>query len=342
MSVASVGTPSPQRYTSSFTSVAGAWGTGQSRTAGNVLLAVVTGGNNGTAATWAVSELSSTWTQQLSIGNNGSGTSQCGLAIFTKTAAGLDSAPSFSTSISGTGACVVTLFEFSGASTSTPVDTTGTQQTGSTGTTVNFSVTTSGNVAASGEYAISAFTQLRNSALLTWTETGSGWTSLYEDAVTSVSHTQLNTQAGPTSGSALSDAGHFSTNTSGWGAGAIIVIQPGGSTPLITVSPTSESVPQGASTTFGVSLASAPGSNVTVSTSHTSGNSGLTVTGGSSLTFTPANYATPQNVTISADLTSTGAAVFSSSATGWTTATCTVTEAPARRPLRSALNALFP
>lgn len=342
MAVSSVGTPSPQRVTTGFTSAAGAWGTGQTRTAGNLLLAVITGGNNGTANTWSVSENSSTWTQQLSIGNNASGTSQCGLAIFTKAAAGSDSAPSFNTSIAGTGACVVTLFEFSGASTATPVDTSGIQQTGSTSATVNFSVTTSGNVAASGEYGISAFSQVRNSALLTWTETGSGWTSLYEDAVTSVSHTQINTQSGPTSGSALSDAGHFSTNTSGWGAGAVVVIQPGGAAQLITVSPATLSIPQGTSKTFGVSLASNPGANVTVTTARTAGNTGLSVTGGSSLTFTTANYSTPQNVTVTADLTSNGPATFTSSATGWTSAACVATETNARRPLRSVINAMFP
>lgn len=57
---------------------------------------------------------------------------------------------------------------------------------------------------------------------------------------------------------------------------------------------------EGASTALGVSLAEAPTTNVTVTTSRTSGDQSVSVTAGSSLVFTPANFATPQAVTLAA------------------------------------------
>lgn len=107
--------------------------------------------------------------------------------------------------------------------------------------------------------------------------------------------------------------------------------------PTIQASPSSQSIPQGGSGTVAVNLSEAPGSDVTVDTSFTSGNTGLSVTGGGSLTFTPVNWATPQNVTITADGTSTGAASFSSTATGCTPASFTANETLAPRPVRAGL-----
>ncbi|HYS35619.1 MAG TPA: glycoside hydrolase family 6 protein, partial [Pseudonocardiaceae bacterium] len=57
-----------------------------------------------------------------------------------------------------------------------------------------------------------------------------------------------------------------------------------------------------------------------------SGNNGLSVTGGGSLTFTPSNFAAPQNVTITANSSGTGAATFTVSATGYASVTITATE----------------
>jgi endoglucanase len=82
---------------------------------------------------------------------------------------------------------------------------------------------------------------------------------------------------------------------------------------------------QGNAATAGISLSRQPSANVTVSVARTSGNSGLTAAP-ASLTFTPANYATAQTVTVTADASSTGAATFTASATGYTAATFTVTE----------------
>jgi uncharacterized protein (DUF1800 family) len=76
-------------------------------------------------------------------------------------------------------------------------------------------------------------------------------------------------------------------------------------------------------------LGAAPASNVTVNTTRLSGDANLTVTAGATLTFTPANFATFQMVTISAaedaDL-SNGTAVFRSAATGLTSADANVSE----------------
>jgi glucose/arabinose dehydrogenase len=70
--------------------------------------------------------------------------------------------------------------------------------------------------------------------------------------------------------------------------------------PQLVVSTTSLNVNEGSSNTFTVRLASAPAGNVLVSVTRTAGDTDVTVSGGSSLTFTPGNFATPQTVTIAA------------------------------------------
>jgi endoglucanase len=99
-----------------------------------------------------------------------------------------------------------------------------------------------------------------------------------------------------------------------------------GTTGSIVASPTTLSVKQGSTGTFGLSLSAAPSANVTVTTTRTSGDSGLTVTGGGTLTFTPSNFATAQTVTVSADSSSTGSATFTAAAAGYPSAAVTVTE----------------
>jgi hypothetical protein len=99
-----------------------------------------------------------------------------------------------------------------------------------------------------------------------------------------------------------------------------------GSGGTIVASPASLSVTQGSTGTVGLSLSAAPSANVTVTTAFASGNTGLSVTAGGSLTFAPANYATPQNVTIAANSSGTGAATFTVSATGYPSVSVTVTE----------------
>lgn len=57
---------------------------------------------------------------------------------------------------------------------------------------------------------------------------------------------------------------------------------------------------EGSTAAFSVRLAQAPASNVTVSVARTAGDSDVTVANGATLTFTPANFATGQAVTIAA------------------------------------------
>ena len=123
----------------------------------------------------------------------------------------------------------------------------------------------------------------------------------------------------------------FTASGSGYTAATVTATEVPSSngTPNLMVSPASQTITQGTTGTVGVSLSSAPSSNVTVSVARTSGNTGLSVTAGSSLTFTPTNYSTAQSVTITADSSSSGAATFTVSASGLTSVTFTATEAAA-------------
>jgi cellulose 1,4-beta-cellobiosidase len=98
----------------------------------------------------------------------------------------------------------------------------------------------------------------------------------------------------------------------------------GGTSGTITASQTSLSVAQGSTGTVGVSLSSAPSANVTVSVTS-SGNSGLTASP-TSLTFTPSNFSTAQNVTITANSSGTGTTTFTLSAAGYPSVTVSATE----------------
>ncbi len=103
----------------------------------------------------------------------------------------------------------------------------------------------------------------------------------------------------------------------------------GGTGPVIQTSVTTLNVNEGGTGQFGVRLSSAPSSNVTVNIARLSGDADLTVSGGATLTFTPANFNTFQMVTISAaeDADSTnGSAVIRTSATGLSNADVTVNE----------------
>ncbi|MFE5401542.1 glycoside hydrolase family 48 protein [Streptomyces sp. NPDC056580] len=101
--------------------------------------------------------------------------------------------------------------------------------------------------------------------------------------------------------------------------------------PAVVASPTQLGVQQGKTGTFDVKLSTQPSANVTVGVARTAGNTGLSVTGGSSLTFTPSNWSTAQKVTVTADATGTGSATFTASATGYTKAAVTVTELAASK-----------
>ncbi|MFD5595426.1 glycoside hydrolase family 48 protein [Streptomyces griseorubiginosus] len=96
--------------------------------------------------------------------------------------------------------------------------------------------------------------------------------------------------------------------------------------PSVVATPSQLGVQQGKTGTYDVKLSKQPSANVTVTTARASGNSGLSVTGGASLTFTPSNWNTAQTVTITADSSGTGAATFESTAPGHAKASVTVTQ----------------
>ncbi|TVZ01277.1 hypothetical protein EAS64_33910 [Trebonia kvetii] len=103
----------------------------------------------------------------------------------------------------------------------------------------------------------------------------------------------------------------------------------GGGGGSIVTSSSTLSVVQSSTGTVAISLSAAPVVNVTATITRTAGNTGLSVSSGGTLTFTPANYATPQNVTFTADASSTGAATFTvstPSGSGYPNTTITVTE----------------
>jgi hypothetical protein len=97
--------------------------------------------------------------------------------------------------------------------------------------------------------------------------------------------------------------------------------------PTIVATPATAQVKQGGTTTFGVTLAGAPTSSVTVAIAKTTGSADLTATP-TSLTFTSSNWSTAQNVTVkSADNGGAlGSATFTASSNGYTAAGVTVTE----------------
>ncbi|MFI6484806.1 glycoside hydrolase family 6 protein [Nonomuraea sp. NPDC050663] len=104
---------------------------------------------------------------------------------------------------------------------------------------------------------------------------------------------------------------------------------PGTGTQSLVVSPTSVSVTEGATATYSVRLQSQPSSNVTVTSTAGSGDSDLTLSGGGSLTFTPSNWNTPQNVTVAAaedSDTTNGTRPFTVASTGLTSVTVNATE----------------
>lgn len=104
----------------------------------------------------------------------------------------------------------------------------------------------------------------------------------------------------------------------------------------LVVTPTTLNVPEGNSVPFAVHLAAAPTANVTVTTTAGTGDADLTVASGGSLTFTPANFATDQSVTIraAADADATnGTRPFTVAAnvTGVTSVTVNATEVDAQQ-----------
>ena len=197
--------------------------------------------------------------------------------------------------------------------------------------------TASLTVTDNGSAAITGWT-------VTWTYAGnqtlsSGWSGTWSQSseTVTVANASWNGALSP----AQSTQAGANFNYSGTNAApASVTCTPAGSTTpppaaAVTASASSLQVLQGNTATVGISLSQQPSANVTVSVARSSGNTGLTAAP-AALTFTPANYATAQPVTVTADATSTGAATFTASAAGYTAASFAVTEVtPRRAPRRS-------
>ncbi|WP_373979090.1 cellulose binding domain-containing protein [Streptomyces sp. TLI_146] len=101
-------------------------------------------------------------------------------------------------------------------------------------------------------------------------------------------------------------------------------------TPSAQVTPTAVTVPEGGSATVGVRLSGAPAQNVTVTAARSSGDPDLAAGSGSTLIFTPANWATEQRVSVSAAQDAdalAGTATFTVGGPGVRATTFTATEA---------------
>ena len=106
---------------------------------------------------------------------------------------------------------------------------------------------------------------------------------------------------------ALSSAGYTTVNVSAKDQG-------------ILTSVSELDVPEGGSASVMVSLRAQPAAPVTVAVARDSGDADITIMAGASLVFTPANWGTPQSVTLAAaDDDDSGSAVFSLASAGLAT-----------------------
>ncbi len=189
------------------------------------------------------------------------------------------------------------------------------------GFTVNITITNLGAPLTSWTlgYSYSGNQAVTNGWNGNWTQSGENIT------VTNASYNgSVATNGTVTPGAQFSYSGTNTNPTAFTLNGVACTGQTTGGGGAIQVNPSTLSVTQGGTGTVGVSLSAAPTSNVTVSVTS-SGNSGLTESP-TSLTFTPSNFSTAQNLTITANSSGTGATTFTLSATGETSATVTATE----------------
>ncbi|MFG1874829.1 glycoside hydrolase family 6 protein [Sphaerisporangium sp. NPDC049003] len=132
-----------------------------------------------------------------------------------------------------------------------------------------------------------------------------GWTADWSQSGANVTAKSLSYNGSQATGASWSIGfnGTFSgtnTNPTSFAINGVTCNGGGGTTQSLVVSPTAVTVTAGSTATYSVKLAAQPASNVTVTSTAGTGNSGITVSGGASLTFTSANWNTAQNVTLSA------------------------------------------
>lgn len=225
MSITSVGTPASPTA-GSADPAAGTWGTGQNRSTPNLLVAIVGGFGSSGAGPTSQAGGTTGWTK-IYEGNS----THCVSAIWTKAATGGDAAPSFNTNVSGTHTSVVcALYELNDSGGTTPVADTGNGGTG--GTTSPETITTAGNVTASGEFALGSQSNGNTivSQTITWGAPGGSWTNDFTPEPSShFGHFVVSEQSSPTSGSTLSyaPAWTYSSNAPTDQSGVVAVFLPG-------------------------------------------------------------------------------------------------------------------
>jgi endoglucanase len=188
----------------------------------------------------------------------------------------------------------------------------------------------------SGFTASLTITDNGTAAITGWTVTysyagnqtlSSGWNGNWTQSGKTVTVTNESYNGALAAGATTTAGANFTYSGTNAAPASVTCTPAGGTTTgggSITATPASFNVTQGSTGAFTLALSSAPASNLTVSIAA-SGNAGLTASP-TSLTFTPADYATPQTVTVTANATGAGATTFTATAPGYTTATTTATE----------------
>jgi hypothetical protein len=210
---------------------------GQTPTAGNLLVAFVTRVGSTATASPTSTGPGGGWTRLLPtnfVTNIGVGSATaCDNLVdaWWKKATGSETNgdATFTMTLAGgttTFAMTCAIYELSGANTTSPLDVSGTQSSGSGSSAITtVTTTTSANVTKAGEFAISCATRERAAGTPTITYSASWTNGANDGAVSSVAHTGVAHLAGPSSGATASDVTSFSgTGTTAFSAGAIVVI----------------------------------------------------------------------------------------------------------------------
>ncbi len=101
-------------------------------------------------------------------------------------------------------------------------------------------------------------------------------------------------------GDSTDDSATFTATSAGLASETVTVRATDNTNQSFVISTATLNINEGAGGTFTVALARAPAASVTVNVARTAGDADITVTGGAALTFTTANYATPQTVSVAA------------------------------------------
>jgi hypothetical protein len=191
-----------------------------------------------------------------------------------------------------------------------------------TGFSVGLTVTNTGGAALTGWTVTLDYTNIPGNQVLSngW---GGFWSQTFKVVTVSNALYNGNLAIGQAIGPPTGLVGAVFTNSGSTDFGNPAVTCTPMATPMIIASPVSLSVGQGHTGTFTLALSEAPASNETVSIA-TAGNPGL-IAFPTVLTFTPANFATAQTVTVTAGA-GTGITTFTASGTGYTSASVFATE----------------